>query len=568
MLACRMRIQAPLLAIVVAVAACGSKQASSPAAPTPSKALVLRGGVIHTLSPGGPLASFALAVDGRWTCVGDEAKCGAQVPAGAEIVDLHGGSAIPGLADAHGHVAALGLELGAVDLRGARDEAECVARIAARASTLPAGTWVMASGWNQTQWPSQKFPTLEALSKAVPEHPVAAGRVDGHAAWVNARALSIANVTAGTPDPPGGHLERAADGTPTGVLVDNAMGLVEGKIPAPADDVFEAAMVRALDQLVALGITSVHDAGVSARGLAVYRRLALSGRLPLHVYAMLKGGQPLDDLRAQMAEWRAEPTIGPLTVRAVKMFADGALGSRGALLLEPYSDDPKATGLALTPADELRGRILEVAKAGFQPAVHAIGDRAVHEVLDDFLAASRTTPDLRPRVEHMQIIGERDVVVLVASKAVASMQPTHATSDGPWAEERLGHGTPRQKGAYAWRTVLEAGAPLACGSDFPVESPDPFAGIRAAVLRTWPGGPAGGWMPEQRMTLDEALACFTTGAAYAEHAENVRGRIAEGYEADADVLSIDPSAVPTPQLTVSSLNATIALGRVVWRRGS
>jgi len=562
-----MRSLVPVL-LVAAASACASEHvASTPAAPA-GKGLVLRGGVIHTMSPGSPVASFALAVDGRWTCVGDEARCAAQVPAGTEVVDLHGGSAIPGLADAHGHVAGLGIELGAVNLRGARDEAECVARIVERAKTTPPGTWILARGWNQTQWPSQKFPTLDALSKAVPDHPVAAERIDGHATWANARALSIAGVTKDTPDPPGGHVERAADGSPTGVLVDNALGLVEGKVPSPADDVLETAMVRAIEKLAATGITSVHDAGVGPRQLAVYRRLAEAGRLPIHVYAMLDGSQPMADLQAQMATWRAAPSIGPLTVRSVKLYADGALGSRGALLVEPYADDPKTTGLAVTSADELRARILAVAQAGLQPAVHAIGDRAVHEVLDDFLAASRAVPGLRPRVEHLQIMDDRDVVVLVASKAVASMQPTHATSDGPWAEERLGHGTPRLKGAYAWRTVLEAGAPLACGSDFPVEEPDPFAGIRSAVLRTWPGGPSGGWMPEQRLTLDEALACFTTGAAFAEGAEKVRGRIAEGFEADADVLSIDVAPATVSQLTLSTLSATIALGRVAWRRGS
>jgi predicted amidohydrolase YtcJ len=557
-----------VLSLVVA-AACGC--ASEPVAPSPAppsgRGLVLRGGVVHTQTPGRPVASFALAVDGRWTCVGDEARCASQVPPGSEIVELHSGSALPGLADAHGHVANLGATLGAVNLRGARDEAECVARIAERAKTVPAGTWILARGWNQTQWPSQKFPTRGALSKAVPDHPVVAERVDGHATWVNDRALSIADVTASTPDPPGGHIERAADGSPAGVLVDNALGLVLAKVPSPPDDALEQAMVRALDQLVATGITAVHDPGVSARVLAIYKRLAEQGRLPIHVYAMLDGQQPLADLKAQMAAWKATPTIGALTVRGVKLYADGALGSRGALLFEPYADDPRTAGLSVTPPDELRARILEVARAGFQPAVHAIGDRAVHEVLDDFLSASRAAPGLRPRVEHLQILDERDVMVLVASKAVASMQPTHATSDGPWAEERLGHGTPRQKGAYAWRTVLESGAPLACGSDFPVESPDPFAGLQSAVLRTWPGGPAGGWMPEQRMTWDEALACFTTGAAFAEGAEKLRGRIAEGFEADADVLSIDPAAAGVASLSVANLTATIALGRVAWRRG-
>jgi hypothetical protein len=247
------------------------------------------------------------------------------------------------------------------------------------------------------------------------------------------------------------------------------------------------------------------------------------------------------------------------------MLADGALGSRGALLFQPYSDDPSTIGLSVTPASELRARILDVARAGFQPAVHAIGDRAVHEVLDDFLAASHLSPALRPRVEHLQILDPSDLATLVASHAVASMQPTHATSDGPWAEDRLGHGTDRQRGAYAWRTVLDAHVPLACGSDFPVEDPDPFAGIRSAVLRTWPDGPPGGWMPEQRMTIDEALRCFTTGAAYAEGAETERGRIAEGYIADAALLTVDPLA-GVEHLESSALTTTIVDGEVAWRR--
>jgi len=527
---------------------------------------VLRGGAIRTMDAARPVAEVAVAYGGRWTCVGTEAACAPRAPPGAEVVDLRGGSALPGLADAHGHVAGLGFLLREVDLHGARHEGECVARIAERARTLPPGTWIRARGWDQTRWPSRAFPTLDALSRAVPDHPVLAARVDGHATWVNARALELAGIARDTADPPGGRIVRAEGGAPAGVLVDNATELVERVVPPPTDEAIDQALREALARLVTLGITSVHDPGVDARTLAAYRRLAEHDALPVHVYAMLDGQQPMPALLAQMKQWSASPTVGRLTVRAVKLYADGALGSRGALLFEPYADDPSTSGLPVTPADELRARILRVAQAGFQPAVHAIGDRAVHEVLDDFLAASRAVPGLRPRVEHLQVMDERDVPVLVASHAVASMQPTHATSDGPWAEERLGHGTERQRGAYAWRTVLGAGVPLACGSDFPVEEPDPFAGIRSAVLRKWPGGPHGGWMPEQRMTVDEALRCFTTGAAWAEGAEQIRGRIAEGYVADAVVLDLDPVARGVERLDRAALAATVVEGRVAYRR--
>ena len=549
-----------VLVACAALASCAHAEA-----PRAEHALVLRGGAIHTMDPARPVAEVAVAVGGRWTCVGDEARCASRVPAGAERIDLRGGSALPGLADAHGHVASLGGAMAAVDLRRARDEGECVQRIAERARGAARDQWILARGWDQTRWPSRRFPGLEMLSAAVPDHPVLAVRIDGHAVWANARALVLAGVGRDTLDPEGGRITRGPDGAPTGVLVDNAEALVMRRVPAPTPEETEHAILEALAHLVALGITSVHDAGVDASTLAVYRRLAERQMLPIHVYAMIDGQAPMPEVRAEMGLWSATPRIGRLTVRAVKMLADGALGSRGALLFQPYSDDPSTIGLSVTPASELRTRILEVARAGFQPAVHAIGDRAVHEVLGDFLAASHLSPALRPRVEHLQILDPTDLGTLVASRALASMQPTHATSDGAWAEERLGHGTNRQRGAYAWRTVLDAHVPLACGSDFPVEDPDPFAGIRSAVLRTWRGGPAGGWMPEQRMTIDEALQCFTTGPAYAEGAEAERGRIAEGYIADAALLTADPIA-GVDHLDSSTLTTTIVEGAVAWRR--
>jgi predicted amidohydrolase YtcJ len=277
---------------------------------------------------------------------------------------------------------------------------------------------------------------------------------------------------------------------------------------------------------------------------------------------MIDGTQPMDVLQAQMRRWRETPALGRLTVRAVKLFADGALGSRGAWLKEPYSDDPGNVGLAVTAPDELRRRIDAVARAGYQPCVHAIGDRACAETLADFVAIANVAPGLRPRVEHLQILDPADVHLLTEAGAVASMQPTHATSDGPWVEARLGHATDRLRGAYAWRTVLDAHVPLACGSDFPVEGFDPRRGLFSAETRRWPGGPEGGWMPEQRLTREEALRCFTSGAAYAEHAEARRGVIAVGYDADVTAFAGDVMAVPADGLPSLKILATVVAGRV------
>jgi hypothetical protein len=503
-------------ALIVLLAGCPGARA-----PSSSDAIVLRG-PIYTMDPSKPRAAMAVIEHGKFSCVG---AC--SIPEGARVLDV--GSAVPGLADAHGHVASFGRTLENVDLSGAKDEDECVRRIAERAKT--AKGWILARGWDQTRWPVQKMPTKDALSRAVPDHPVLAERVDGHAAWVNQSALDAAGIGNKTDDPPGGKILRGDGGEPSGVLVDNAADLVAGKVPPPTDEEIERALVRAMDRLVQVGLTSVHDAGVDRRTLEIYRKLATADRLPLRIDAMLDGQQPMASLREDMATWKRTPSIGRLTVRAVKLYADGAMGSRGALMFEPYADEPQTTGLAVTPQEELRKRIVEIAQAGFQPAVHAIGDRACAETLADFLEAKQSVPSLRPRIEHLQVLRPSDMHLLVESGAVASMQPTHATSDGPWAEQRLGHGTQRQKGAYAWRSVLSANVPLACGSDFPVESIDPRLGLFAAETRPW--------MPEQRLTRIDALRCFTSGAAFAEEAESHRGKIAVGFDADATAFSDD-----------------------------
>ena len=514
-------------------------------------------GTLYTLDPSRPKAQAALVRGGRFVRVGTVQQCEREAGEGVKIVSVGGGCAVPGLVDAHGHPALHGRTLAQVRLTGARSEAECVERVAARASVEPAGGWLLGSGWDQNGWPGRAFPDGARLSREVPLHPVVLSRVDVHAIWCNEAALRRAGITDATPDPAGGKILRRANGSASGVLVDNAMDLVRNAIPRPTAGEAELSILRSLGELSAAGLTGVHDAAAGPESLEAYRKLALSNRLPLRVYAMIDGQVPRQLLIEQMDYWRSQQSIGRLTVRSVKLFADGALGSRGAAMFEPYADDSGNVGLWLMEPDDLAERVALVAANGFQPSVHCIGDKACAVVLDAF---ARVPRELRPRAEHLQILRHRDLPLLKRSGAIASMQPTHATSDGPWAEERLGRGNERQRGAYAWKTVLDAGVPLAFGSDFPVEHPDPRLGLRAAVTRKTAVG--GIWMPEQRLSRDEALRAFTAGAAYAEFAESRRGIIREGMEADLTVFGRDLFAVPADELASVPVVATVVEGQV------
>ena len=518
-------------------------------------------GTLHTQDPLRPRAEAALIVDGRFACVGTREECEHRASNAVRFIELGKGCATPGLIDAHGHVQFFGRSLTEVSCAGAASELECAARAARAAAGAPVGTWIRGVGWEQDGWREQRLPTSASLSAAVPNHPVALARRDSHALWVNDLALRRAGIGRDTPDPEGGLIVRDVAGNPTGVLVDNAMRMVFQAMPRPTPADVETVLLRGLKALAAVGLTAVHDAGVDRDTLEVYRKLAQENRLPVRVYAMLDGQQPLEKLSAQMDTWRLTPEIGRLTVRSVKMFADGALGSRGAKLFEPYSDDPGNSGLWLTEPDELRRRIERAAAAGFQPCVHAIGDAACAEVLSVYASLPQLR-QLRPRVEHLQVLRPRDVPLLRESGAVASMQPSHATSDAPWAEARLGRGTERQKGAYAWRQAADAGATLAFGSDFPIESIDPRPGLRSAVARRTDSGAP--WMPEQRLTRDEALRAFTAGAAYAEHAERRRGIIREGYDADLTVFERDVLEVAIDEVPQVGIAATVVGGVVEY----
>lgn len=514
-------------------------------------------GTMHTMDPARPRAGAALVRDGKFVRVGTREECEQEARADLKFIELGDGCAVPGIIDAHGHPLLHGRQLAEVRLQGARSEHECVERVAHYCEFVPSGRWIRGAGWDQNLWPGRDFPDAALLSAATLRHPVALFRVDVHALWCNQLALKAAQIDARTADPPGGRILRRADGSPTGVLIDTAMDLVRRAIPPPAPREAEETLLRSFEALVAVGITAVHDAAAGPEALAAYQRLAERDRLPLRIYAMIDGqGGDLDE---RMREWREKPSVGRLTVRAVKLFADGALGSRGAAMFEPYEDESGNTGLWLMEPVEMSARIQRVAAAGFQPCVHCIGDQACALTLQAFAGVPR---DLRPRAEHLQTLRARDVPLLKRSGAIASMQPTHATSDAPWAESRLGRGTERQRGAYAWRQVLEAGAPLAFGSDFPVEGIDPREGLRAAVARKSANGAV--WMPEQRLTRAEALHAFTAGAAYAEFEEGRRGIIREGFEADMTVYERDILEVHVDELPEVAVQATVVGGHVEY----
>ena len=511
-------------------------------------------GTLHTQDPSRPLAQAALVRDGRFVRVGTREECEAASHENLRFIELGQGCAVPGLIDAHGHPRLHGLRLQQVNLAGARSEQECVDRVARYAQLVPPGQWIRGGGWDQNLWPSRGFPGVELLSAATPQHPVLLERVDVHAAWCNELALRAAGLSPSTPDPAGGRIARRPDGKLAGVLIDAAMDLVRRAVPRLSVNESEEAILRSLRAAAAVGLTCVHDAAAGPETLAAYRRLAEQDRLPIRVYAMIDGAS-LEPMR----EWREKPGTNLLTVRAVKLFADGALGSRGAAMFDPYEDDPGNTGLWLMDPREIEEKVALVSQAGFQTCVHCIGDRACTLTLQ---ALARAPRELRPRAEHLQILRARDVPLLKRSGAIASMQPAHATSDGSWAESRLGRGTERQRGAYAWKQALEAGAPLAFGSDFPVESLDPREGLRAAVGRKIATGAV--WMPEQRLTRAQALHAFTAGAAFAEFAEGRRGLIREGFDADFTVFGRDIMEVHVDELPSVPVTATVVGGNVVY----
>lgn len=523
---------------------------------------------IHTLDPAAPHArAIVWDGDGRLLATGEADALRKQYPH-ARHVDAAGKTVIPGLIDAHGHLMGLGFALMTADLTGTRSKQEILERLREYESQLPPGAWLLGGGWDQNDWAEKQFPTAADLDDAFPQRPVWLDRVDGHAGWANSAAMRAATAKGGRSldghwQPEGGRVERA-QGKASGVFVDGAMPLITSAIPAADEATREKAAARAFEAAVRHGLTGVHDMGVSREDLALYRRFADSGRLPLRIDAYADGdGGALADL---CRDGLYQHPGGRLEMRGVKLYIDGALGSRGAAMLEDYSDDHGNRGLLVTEPKVYAAAVRKARECGVQVATHAIGDRGNRLVLDTYAEALGTpaaSRDHRWRIEHAQVVDLQDIPRFAQLGVIASMQPTHATSDMPWAEDRVG--AQRVLGAYAWQRFLHSGARLALGSDFPVESVDPRLGLYAAVTRQdRDGQPPGGWQPEQRLSAAEAVRGFTADAAFAGRDEDKVGQLRAGLRADFVILDEDPLEVPAAALEALRVRSTWVDGKPVY----
>jgi predicted amidohydrolase YtcJ len=530
--------------------------------------LIVTNARIYTVDERRPFGDAMAITGGRVRFVGSQRGALALKGPRTRVMDLDGKTVIPGMVDAHAHLLGLGMALRTVDLTGTKSYDEVVARVVARAREVPAGTWILGRGWDQNDWGDTRFPSHETLSRAVPGHPVYLTRVDGHAALVNARAMSAASLTSAAANPEGGRIERLPDGSPSGVLVDRAMGLVGRVIPEPSRDELRAATLAAVKEANRWGLTGIHDAGVARETIDVYEELAREGRYSLRNYVMIRSDDATLDHYIKRGPQNGLYD-GRIWIRAIKITADGALGSRGAALIEPYSDAPDHSGLITAPRERVEQVAVRALRSGFQLNVHAIGDRANRTVLDAFEAALGTVPtaDHRFRIEHAQILHYADIPRFAQLDVIPSMQASHQTSDMYWAGNRLG--PTRLLGAYAWRALLETGVIIPNGSDFPVEQVNPLISFHAAVTRqdenNWP---TGGWFAEQRMTREEALKSMTLWPAIASFQETDYGSLAPGKVADFVVLDQDIMSIAPERILATHVLATYLAGRPVYERSA
>lgn len=481
----------------------------------PKADLIMRDARVITLDEARPHASAIAVRKNRIVAVGDNADVESWRGPDTRVIELSGATVLPGLTDAHAHIESLGRSLERLDLRGTKSAADVAQRVVQAA--MRSTGWILGRGWDQNDWPDAQFPTAAILDEVAPGRAVLLTRVDGHATWASSEALRLAQITRETRDPAGGKILRDDAGMPTGVLIDEAMNLVDAIVPKPDRATRERWIRKAIDRAAQLGLTAVHDMGVDQAGYDIFRELALQGALKIRVYAV---GAPEEAER--LVEGKPE-SGAMLSRRAVKLVVDGALGSRGAALIEDYSDDPGNRGLIITSRERIAAVSRRALENGWQVCVHAIGDLGNRTVLDAFSDAVGERQDHRFRIEHAQVVSETDMGRFHALGVIASMQPVHWTSDSPWAPARLG--ADRMRGAYAWKTLVQRGTRLAFGSDFPVEEPDPRPGLAAAVARS-----------DEGLERMDALRAFTQGAAFAAFEENQRSTIRAGMWADLTVI--------------------------------
>ncbi|MBK9002667.1 MAG: amidohydrolase [Sphingomonadales bacterium] len=478
--------------------------------------------------------------------------------------DGRGLTMLPGLIDAHGHVMGLGFAALTLDLSGTNSLDEAQAAIKSYAAKYPERRWIVGRGWNQEKWGLGRFPAAADLDAIVTDRPIWLERVDGHAGWANSRAMEIAGITGATRSPPGGRIEMAG-AKPSGIFVDAASELVSKHIPAPKPGERDLALAEAQKALLSVGVTSIADMGTSIEDWQSYRRAGDAGWLSIRIFGYAGG---IDNMVA-IAGPRPTPWLydDKLRLGGVKLYLDGALGSRGAWLKKPYADAPGQTGLSFLASAEIRNLMVRASMDGFQTAVHAIGDAANADAIGAVEDLAETySGDRRWRIEHVQIVDPADLSRLAKNGIVASMQPVHQTSDRLMAEARLG--TERLNGAYAWNSILKAGGKLAFGSDTPVEAPNPFAGIAAAMTREDDKGqPFGGWIPAERLSREQALAGFTIGAAYAAFAEDKVGSLTPGHRADFILVDTDPLIASPAQIRGTVVKETWLGGRPVYQQG-
>ena len=517
----------------------------------------------YTSSDEGMLEFSVLVIgeDGRVIATGDDSLLTEYTDAAR--IDGQERTVLPGLIDAHAHIISYGALRNSLNLVGVPSLDEATRRIGDYARAKPHARWILGRGWNQVIWPVREFPTAADIDKVVSDRPVWLRRIDGHAGWANSAAMKLAGIDDDTPDPVGGKILRDANGSATGVFIDMAMGLIEAQVPKANKTDIRANANAAIEALLAEGLTSVHDAGISVMDAEVYMAMADDGELGLRIYAMTGGA---DDVLDAIGKPIYRYGDDRLEIAAVKLYTDGALGSRGAAMIEPYSDDAENRGLSFWTQAELNAMVRKANDMGFQVGIHAIGDLGNRMALDAFEAVQNGKPSaLRNRVEHAQIVTPDDIPRFAELGVIASMQATHATSDKNMAEDRIG--PERILGGYAWRRMLDAGVVLANGSDFPVELSNPFHGLYAAVTRQGRDGePEGGWYADQALTRAEALHSFTLAAAYAARQEDRLGSLEPGKWADFIIIDRDYFTVPATEIDDVIVLETWVAGKKVFVR--